>query len=74
MKSIKKQRIQQQKRDVEKLQAKFEEKLNGVKELREKQDAVLTQLFEKLETVATLTREEAEKSLISHVESKKASW
>jgi len=64
----KKQRIQQQKRDVEKLQAKFEEKLNGVKELREKQDAVLTQLFEKLETVATLTREEAEKSLISHVE------
>jgi ribonuclease Y len=63
-----KQQVQQSKKDVERLQDQFEEKIAGVKELRKKQDDVLQQLFNKLETVASLTREEAEKSLISHVE------
>tara|TARA_Y100001935_G_scaffold255378_1_gene268061 strand:+ start:1837 stop:3360 length:1524 start_codon:yes stop_codon:yes gene_type:complete len=63
-----KQQVQQSKKDVERLQDQFEQKLDGVKELRKKQDDVLQQLFNKLETVASLTREEAEKSLISHVE------
>lgn len=63
-----KQQVQQSKKDVERLQDQFEEKVNGVKELRKKQDEVLKQLFDKLESVASLTREEAEKSLISHVE------
>ena len=63
-----KQQVQQSKKDVERLQDQFEQKLDGVKELKKKQDDVLQQLFNKLETVASLTREEAEKSLISHVE------
>ena len=63
-----KQQVQQAKRDAERLQDKFEEKLNGIKDLRKKQEDVLQQLFEKLETVASLSREEAEKSLLSHVE------
>ncbi|MGA0241881.1 MAG: ribonuclease Y [Candidatus Marinamargulisbacteria bacterium] len=63
-----KSQVQQSKKDVEKLQLQFEEKLDGVKELRKRQDDVLTQLFEKLETVASLSREDAEKSLLSHVE------
>lgn len=63
-----KQQVQQSKKDVERLQDQFEQKLDGVKELRKKQDDVLQKLFTKLETVASLTREEAEKSLISHVE------
>ena len=63
-----KQQVQQSKKDVERLQDQFEQKLDGVKELRKKQDDVLQKLFNKLETVASLTREEAEKSLISHVE------
>lgn len=63
-----KQQVQQSKKDLERLQDQFEQKLDGVKELRKKQEDVLQQLFNKLETVASLTREEAEKSLISHVE------
>ena len=63
----KKQRINQQK-EVEGLQAQFEEKLAELKELREKQQDVLNDLFKKLETVASLTQEEAERSLVSHVE------
>jgi ribonuclease Y len=64
----KKQRINQQRKEVDGLQAQFEEKLAGVKELRDKQQDVLNELFKKLETVASLTQEEAERSLVSHVE------
>ncbi|RAP24024.1 ribonuclease Y [Candidatus Marinamargulisbacteria bacterium SCGC AG-343-K17] len=63
-----KQQVQQSKKDVERLQDQFEEKMTGVKELRKKQEDVLQQLFDKLESVASLTREEAEKSLVAHVE------
>ncbi|MGC6367032.1 MAG: ribonuclease Y [Candidatus Marinamargulisbacteria bacterium] len=58
----------QAKKQAEKLQDQFEEKLKGVKELRKKQEEVLEQLFENLEKVASLSREDAEKSLLSHVE------
>ena len=63
-----KQQVQQSKKDIEKLQNQFEQKMINVKELRKKQDEVLQHLFEKLESVASLSREDAEKSLLQHVE------
>ena len=63
-----KSQAQNAKRNAEQLQDRFEQKLDGVKDLRKKQEDVLNQLFEKLESVASLTREEAEKSLLTHVE------
>ena len=63
-----KNQVAQAKKQAEKLQDQFEEKLKGVKELRKKQEDVLEELFENLEKVASLSREDAEKSLLSHVE------
>ncbi|MEK9726839.1 MAG: ribonuclease Y [Candidatus Margulisiibacteriota bacterium] len=63
-----KNQVQQAKKQAEQLQDQFEEKIKGVKELRKKQDEVLQKLFEKLETVASISREEAEKSILDHVE------
>ncbi len=63
-----KQQVQQSKKEIEKLQNQFEQKMINVKELRKKQDEVLQHLFEKLESVASLSREDAEKSLLQHVE------
>ena len=63
-----KSQAQNAKRNAEQMQDQFEEKLSGVKDLRKKQEDVITQLFGKLESVASLSREEAEQSLLSHVE------
>ena len=43
--NTKKSQIGQQKKEQEKLQAQFEEKLDGIKQLRKKQDEVLQELF-----------------------------
>ncbi len=64
----KKFKISQQEKENQKIKESFEEKLQSVKELRIKQDDVLNSLFAKLEDVASLTKEEAEKSLLQHVE------
>ncbi len=61
-------RIDNDQRDAEKLKTFYDEKLNSIKQLKLKQDDIVQQLFAKLESVASLTKEEAEKSIISHVE------
>ena len=64
----KKNKVEQMSRDNERLKDQYDEKFAKIKELRKKQEDVLAGLFEKLENVATLTREEAEKTLLAHVE------
>jgi ribonuclease Y len=64
----KKQQVQKSKHDTEKLQEQLEEKLDNIKDLRKKQEEIIDELFKKLETVASLTKEDAEKSLMAHVE------
>lgn len=63
-----KRQVQAAKRNVESLQDEYEGKMESVKDIRKKQDSVLEELFEKLEKVASLSREQAEQSLLTHVE------
>jgi ribonucrease Y len=64
----KKQSVDQIKKDNERLKIQLEEKLVHVEDSKKRQEELRKELFDKLEHVAGLTREDAEKTLMSHVE------
>jgi ribonucrease Y len=64
----KKQSVDQIKKDNERLKIQLEEKLAHVEDSKKRQEELRKELFDKLEHVAGLTRDDAEKTLMSHVE------
>jgi ribonucrease Y len=64
----KKQSVDQIKKENERLKIQLEEKLSHVEDSKNRQEELRKELFDKLEHVAGLTREDAEKTLMSHVE------
>lgn len=61
-------KIDEKKNDLDRLQDKLDQRMESIKELRRKQEEIVSEMFQKLESVASLTREEAEKTLMEHVE------